>query len=96
VRAAWTEAGRRGEPRLAALAYFSLGEDAEDASRAYLQDYYGHLGGYADQIAEGGLRSPDAVRGAVRAYEDVGITELYFDPTVGSLDQVDRLAGLVL
>jgi alkanesulfonate monooxygenase SsuD/methylene tetrahydromethanopterin reductase-like flavin-dependent oxidoreductase (luciferase family) len=96
VRTAWREAGRDGEPRLAALVYFSLGDDAEQDSRAYLHDYYAFLGPYADQIADGALRSDAAVRDAVRGFTDAGITELYFDPTVASLNQVDRLADLVL
>jgi len=32
----------------------------------------------------------------VAQFEEVGVTELYFDPTVATLDQVDRLADLVL
>jgi alkanesulfonate monooxygenase SsuD/methylene tetrahydromethanopterin reductase-like flavin-dependent oxidoreductase (luciferase family) len=96
VRAAWKEAGRDGEPRLAALTYFSLGPDAEDASREYLRHYYAFTGQYAEQIAEGALRTEAAVRDAARAFADIGITELYFDPTTAAIDQVDRLADLVL
>ena len=96
VRAAWQEAGRDGEPRIAALAYFSLGDDAEEESRAYLRDYYGFLGDWTDQIVNGALRSEKAVRGAVSAFEDAGVTELTFDPTTTSLDQIERLAALVL
>jgi len=96
VRAAWREAGRAGEPRLAALAYFSLGDDAEQDSRTYLREYYAFLGPYADRIADGALRSEDALRGAVKAFEDAGITELTFDPTTTSLEQIDRLADVVL
>jgi alkanesulfonate monooxygenase SsuD/methylene tetrahydromethanopterin reductase-like flavin-dependent oxidoreductase (luciferase family) len=93
VRATWTEAGRSGQPRLAALNYFSIGDD--DASRRYLQHYYRWLGDYAEPIAEGALRTPQAIRDAVKAFEDNGFTELYLDPTVASLDQVDRLADVV-
>jgi alkanesulfonate monooxygenase SsuD/methylene tetrahydromethanopterin reductase-like flavin-dependent oxidoreductase (luciferase family) len=96
VHTAWREAGRQGEPRLAALAYFSLGSDAEDDSRRYLRDYYGFLGEFADVIADGALRSETAIRDAVRAFEDVGVTEVYLDPTKASLDQIDRLADVVL
>jgi len=96
ARGAWSESGRDGEPRLAALAYFSLGDDAIDASKWYLLDYYGFTGEWAGRIADSALRSESAIRGAVRAFADAGITELYFDPTTASIDQVDRLADIVL
>ena len=35
VRAAWAEAGREDEPRIMALAYFSLGERAEEDASGY-------------------------------------------------------------
>src|SRR5690606_2806912 len=44
MRNAWREAGKGGEPRLAALAYFSLGDDVEQDSLDYLRDYYEWLG----------------------------------------------------
>jgi alkanesulfonate monooxygenase SsuD/methylene tetrahydromethanopterin reductase-like flavin-dependent oxidoreductase (luciferase family) len=96
VRTAWKEAGRTGQPRLAALNYFSLGDEAEAGSRGYLRDYYGFLGDYAELIAGGALRSESAIRDVVRGFEDAGITELYLDPTTTSLDQIDRLADVVL
>jgi alkanesulfonate monooxygenase SsuD/methylene tetrahydromethanopterin reductase-like flavin-dependent oxidoreductase (luciferase family) len=96
VRQAWHDGGREGEPRIAALAYYSLGDDAEQDSRAYLNDYYAFLGPYAGMIADGALRSPDAIRGAVKAFEAAGVTELYLDPTVARLDQLERLAEVVL
>ncbi|NUR07399.1 MAG: LLM class flavin-dependent oxidoreductase [Nocardioidaceae bacterium] len=96
VEAAWRDAGREGAPRIAALAYFSLGADQEEQSRAYLRHYYGFLGDWVETIVNGALRTEDAVRGAVKAFEDAGVTELTFDPTTASLDQVERLAELVL
>ena len=96
VRAAWREAGRQDQPRLAALVYFSLGEEVGADSRAYLRHYYRWLGEYAEMIAEGAVRTDAAIRDTVAQFEDVGVTELYFDPTVATLDQVDRLADLVL
>jgi alkanesulfonate monooxygenase SsuD/methylene tetrahydromethanopterin reductase-like flavin-dependent oxidoreductase (luciferase family) len=93
VRTAWADAGREGSPRLAALTYFSLGD--ESASRAYLKDYYGFLGPYADMIADGALRSPEAIRAALAAYAEGGIEEVYLDPTVADLAEVDRLADVV-
>jgi alkanesulfonate monooxygenase SsuD/methylene tetrahydromethanopterin reductase-like flavin-dependent oxidoreductase (luciferase family) len=94
VRTAWADAGRDGAPRLTALAYFSLGDD--DKSRAYLKDYYSFAGPYADVIADSALRTPDAIKAAVAGFAEVGITDLYLDPTVPSLDQIDRLAEVVL
>jgi len=96
VRAAWQDAGRQGEPRLAALIYYSLGEEVGEASRANLRHYYGWLGDYAEVIAEGAVRTDTSIRDTVAQFEDVGVTELYFGPTVASLEQVDRLADLVL
>ena len=96
VRAAWHDAGREGEPRIAALAYFSLGGEHTESSRRYLLDYYAGLGDWAATIADGAHRSVQAIRDTVKAFEDAGVTELYLDPTVASLDQVDRLADVVL
>ena len=96
VRATWQDAGRTGTPRIAALNYYSLGDEVADASRGYLRHYYGgFLGDYAEVIAEGALRSPDAIRDVVKQFEDAGFTEVYLDPTVASLDQIDRLADVV-
>ncbi|MFL6127497.1 MAG: LLM class flavin-dependent oxidoreductase [Mycobacteriales bacterium] len=94
IRQAWRDGGRDGAPRLAALAYYGLGD--ADASRASLRHYYGFLGGWAERIAESAVRTPQAARDTVRAFADAGITELVFDPTVPALDEVDRLADAVL
>jgi alkanesulfonate monooxygenase SsuD/methylene tetrahydromethanopterin reductase-like flavin-dependent oxidoreductase (luciferase family) len=96
VRAAWSAAGRAGEPRLAALTYFSLGADVEEESRGYLRDYYAFLGPYADAIADSALRTPEAIKAAVSAFTDLGFSELYLDPTSSRVEQVDRLADVVL
>jgi alkanesulfonate monooxygenase SsuD/methylene tetrahydromethanopterin reductase-like flavin-dependent oxidoreductase (luciferase family) len=94
VRQAWQQAGREGEPRLAALIYFGLGDD--EASRAALRHYYGFLGDWVERVAESAVRTPEQAKDAVRAFADVGITELVFDPTVAAPDEVDRLADAVL
>lgn len=94
VRQAWREAGRDGEPRLAALVYYGLGD--ADASRDALLHYYGFLGEWAERIASSAVRTPEQAKQMVRAFADVGITELVFDPTVAALDEVDRLADAVL
>jgi alkanesulfonate monooxygenase SsuD/methylene tetrahydromethanopterin reductase-like flavin-dependent oxidoreductase (luciferase family) len=94
VRRAWHDAGREGEPRIAALAYYGLTDDA--VSRRSLQIYYGFLGDVAGMIADSALRTPQSLAEAVKAYESVGVDELIFDPTVPALQEVDRLADAVL
>jgi alkanesulfonate monooxygenase SsuD/methylene tetrahydromethanopterin reductase-like flavin-dependent oxidoreductase (luciferase family) len=96
VRRAWKDAGREGAPRIAALSYFSLGEDVAEESKANLLDYYGFLGEWAARVAEGTPRTPEAVRDIVRRFEDAGVDELMLDPTVADLGQVERLGGVVL
>jgi alkanesulfonate monooxygenase SsuD/methylene tetrahydromethanopterin reductase-like flavin-dependent oxidoreductase (luciferase family) len=94
VRAAWREAGREGEPRLAALMYFGLGDD--EALAHSLRTYYGFMGERAEYVVQGAARTPEQVVERVRQFADAGFTDLVLDPTVPSLDQVDRLADAVL
>jgi alkanesulfonate monooxygenase SsuD/methylene tetrahydromethanopterin reductase-like flavin-dependent oxidoreductase (luciferase family) len=93
IRREWHDAGREGEPRFAALAYFGLSD--EETSKRSLHTYYAFTG-FADAIAGGALRTPQAVRDAAKAFEDIGLDELIFDPTVPDLGEVDRLADAVL
>ena len=93
VRRAWRDAGREGEPRIAALAYFGLTDEA--VSRRSLLTYYA-FGGWAGGIADSALRTPQRLQDAVKAYAAAGVDELIFDPTVPALEEVDRLADAVL
>ncbi len=96
ARAAWAQAGRDGTPRTMALAYFSLGDRAEEEARAYLTDYYAWLG---EEIAEflvtGAAKDDETVKRFIAAYEAAGCDELIFFPSSGDPDQVDLLAGAV-
>jgi hypothetical protein len=94
-KAAWERAGGEGQPRIAVLSYFSLGEEHTEESIRNLRSYYGFAGEWAEAIAMGAPRTPEAVRERAAAFEQLGVDELLFDPTVGDLDQVDRLADLV-
>ena len=96
AKVAWIAAGREGKPRIYALAYFSIGDDVEEASVAYLRDYYAFAGDRVEQIALGIPRGETACKEMREAYEDAGVDELFFVPTVGQLDQIDRLAAAVL
>jgi alkanesulfonate monooxygenase SsuD/methylene tetrahydromethanopterin reductase-like flavin-dependent oxidoreductase (luciferase family) len=94
-KAAWKEAGGTGEPRVVALSYFSLGDEHAEASLHNLRTYYGFLGDWAEGVASGAARTPAAVKETAAAFEQLGVDELVFDPTVADLDQVDRLAEVV-
>ena len=96
VRAAWKDAGRDGEPRTMALLYFALGDDPEGAARASLGDYYSFLGEYAEQIVQGTLKDPDALRSTLAAYEEAGADEVICFPASADPAQVDLLAAAVL
>jgi len=96
VRAAWKDAGRDGEPRTMALLYFALGDDPEGAARASLGDYYSFLGEYAEQIVQGTLTDPDALRSTLAAYEEAGADEVICFPASADPAQVDLLAAAVL
>ena len=95
-KAAYAEAGGTGEPHVAALTYFSMGEEHTEESLHNLRSYYAFLGDWVEALATGAPRGEEAVRGVVKAFEDAGVDELIFDPTVAHLDQVDRLADAVL
>jgi alkanesulfonate monooxygenase SsuD/methylene tetrahydromethanopterin reductase-like flavin-dependent oxidoreductase (luciferase family) len=93
VRAAWSEAGRDDEPHLMALAYFSLGENAEQDARASLGDYYAWLGEeVAGMIVSGAAKDAGAVGQAISAYEEAGCDELVLFPSSADPRQVDLLA----
>ena len=96
-RRRWTELGGAGEPRIIAMSYFSLGDEVAQVSRHNLRGYYGPwLPEFVDAIVDHQPRDPDAVRETRSAFEDLGLEELVFVPTVPSLDQVDRLAAVAL
>ena len=93
ARAAWREAGREGEPHIMALAYFSLGDRAEENMRENLMDYYAWLGEpIAAMIGNSAARDAETVKRYVSAYEDFGCDELVFCPSASDAEQVDLLA----
>lgn len=94
AQAAWSKAGRDGEPRKVALAYFSLGDRAGEDAQSSLAHYYAWLGEeIAGFIVAGAAKSPEAVREQVEAYDAAGCDELIFCPSSADPDQVDLLAG---
>ncbi len=92
ARRAWREAGRAGEPRLVAIAYASLGDDAEAHARHYLSDYYSFTGDFAEQIAAGALTSPQKVADTVAGFTEAGCDELILFPCNPDTAQVSLIA----
>lgn len=91
--AAWSGAGRSEPPQNAALAYFSLGEKAEEDARAYLADYYAWLGeDIANFIVASAAKDNEAVKQVLAAFEDAGCQELFLFPSSSDPQQVDLLA----
>jgi alkanesulfonate monooxygenase SsuD/methylene tetrahydromethanopterin reductase-like flavin-dependent oxidoreductase (luciferase family) len=95
VRQVWSEAGKDGAPRFAALSYFALGPDARAHAEGYLGDYYGFAGEYAQHVVAGALTTEDAVRDAVAQFADAGCDELILFPCSSDADQLSRLAAVV-
>lgn len=93
ARAAWSDAGRNGEPHIMALAYFSLGDRAEQDVRDNLMHYYAWLGeDVAKMIGDSAAQDADTVAKYVAAYESLGCDELVFCPSSADAQQVDLLA----
>jgi alkanesulfonate monooxygenase SsuD/methylene tetrahydromethanopterin reductase-like flavin-dependent oxidoreductase (luciferase family) len=93
ARAAWSEAGRDGDLHVMALAYFSLGDRAEQDVRDNLMDYYAWLGeDVAKMIGDSAAQDPATVEQYLTAYEEIGCDELVFCPSSPDPAQVDLLA----
>jgi alkanesulfonate monooxygenase SsuD/methylene tetrahydromethanopterin reductase-like flavin-dependent oxidoreductase (luciferase family)/molybdopterin converting factor small subunit len=93
VLRAWSAAGKPGRPRIFALRYFALGDEAVDQGRRYLLDYYAGVGeDAARSIADGLLSTPGRIREALAAYAAVGVDELIFCGTVADPSEVERLS----
>jgi alkanesulfonate monooxygenase SsuD/methylene tetrahydromethanopterin reductase-like flavin-dependent oxidoreductase (luciferase family) len=93
LRDAWSAAGRQGEPRGMALAYFALGPDAERLAEEDLSHYYAWLGeDVAGQIVASAATDPETVNQYVSAFEEAGCDELVWFPTGSDPEQATLLA----
>jgi alkanesulfonate monooxygenase SsuD/methylene tetrahydromethanopterin reductase-like flavin-dependent oxidoreductase (luciferase family) len=93
--AGWQAAGRTGRPRFVMGLYYALGADAAERGGDYLRHYYAFDAPMAEMIAGSVLATPEAIGGAIKAYEEVGVDEIIFWPTIAALDQLERLAEIV-
>ena len=95
LREAWQAAGRDGEPRSMVLFYFALGDDAEQAARQNLGDYYAYLGDHADQIVAAAAKDEDTVKSYLSAFEQAGADEVICFPASPDPAQVQKLARAI-
>jgi alkanesulfonate monooxygenase SsuD/methylene tetrahydromethanopterin reductase-like flavin-dependent oxidoreductase (luciferase family) len=93
ARAAWRAAGRSGQPRLVALAYYGWGPDARTLATDYLAEYYAE---YGPAMAQAIPVDADGIRETVEAYAAVGADELILNPTNNRLDQLEGVAEAAL
>jgi hypothetical protein len=94
ARAAWTEAGREGSPRLVAIAYFTFGD--ADTGRANVHDYYSFLPDeYSSMISNNGAVGADAIKATVQSFADIGADDMLFNPMTDDLSEIERLAELL-
>ncbi|HEX6601543.1 MAG TPA: LLM class flavin-dependent oxidoreductase [Solirubrobacterales bacterium] len=90
---AWSESGRSEAPQNATLAYFALGDRAEEDAQTYLTDYYAWLGeDVANFIADSAAKDPETVKQYLSAFEQAGCQELFLFPSSSDPAQVDLLA----
>ena len=78
-----------------ALAYFSLGPDAEAVANANLGHYYAFAGEYAAMIAGGAAKTPQAVGDLIASDEQAGADEIICFPASADPAQVDLLAEAI-
>ena len=93
ARAAWTDLGRPGRPRLWGQGYYALGD--VERGNAYLADYYEVTGPFAEKIVAANLTSARAIKDFIRGYEDAGCDELVLLPTVSNIEELDRLGEVI-
>ncbi|MGH3249895.1 MAG: LLM class flavin-dependent oxidoreductase [Trebonia sp.] len=94
ARDAWSRAGRDGSPRLVALAYYALGDGEQ--GRKNVHDYYNAFGDFADLVAAGVCDTPQKVREAIASFEGIGADDLIFNTGTDDVDDMKRLADIVL
>ena len=96
VREAWARHGRAGRPRLLAQRYVSLDPARRDAAEGFLREYFAFLGPAAEYLVAGAPLDGRTASGVAEAFRSAGADELTFLPLTCDLDELDRLAELLL
>lgn len=94
MRAAWSEAGRAGEPHLKAIGYYTMGD--VEAGRKNVHRYYEITPEFVDTVVAGVVQGPQGVKDMLKSFEDLGTDEFIFNPATADLDEIERLAEVVL
>lgn len=95
ARTAWAEAGREGSPYLIAIGYFAVGDG--ELGRANVWDYYSAHGEEFARLATDAVSvGPDEIQRKVASFADIGADELILNPAAGDLEEISRLAEIVL
>ena len=93
VKEEWAKAGRDGEPRLVGLAYYSLGDRAQEDAERSLGDYYAWLGEeISGAIVAGAAKDADSLEKLASSFKEGGCDELILFPASADPGQVDLLA----
>ena len=93
VDEAWEKQSREGKPYKMALAYFSLGPNAQKEAEHDLLDYYAYLGEETAQaIVDSAVKDADTVKQYMSAFKDAGCDELILFPCSPDTEQVTHLA----
>jgi alkanesulfonate monooxygenase SsuD/methylene tetrahydromethanopterin reductase-like flavin-dependent oxidoreductase (luciferase family) len=95
IRAAWSLAGRAGQPRFVHGGYYALGPDAEAEADEYTEVNYGFKPELAARMRKGIVTSPEAIRELIQRRGDAGVDEYIFRPCTEQLASVDQLAEVV-
>lgn len=101
AREAWAREGRETKPYFQVACWYALGEDA-DAGGAQILDYLSRYLRFLGPNAHTQMapmvraRSPEALHTIIRELEDLGVDELLLVPTSVALDQVERVADLIV
>jgi len=91
AQAAWSAAGRSGQPRIVVARYFSLGERADQTAGHYLAHYYGAQ--YFNAVRADTPTTPRQLEAEFHRLFDAGCDDVVLLPCSDELDQPVLLAG---
>ena len=74
--------------------YYALGDGEQ--GRKNVHDYYSFSGDFAGLMASAVCDTPQKVREAVASFEGIGADDLIFNTGTDDIDDIKRLADIVL